>query len=111
MSEIQNKLDLIRLQFDNLEMMLTSSASQPSDNSPIVLNFSPGVRLGIDARGRFHLLLALAKNEEKIRSKLTAGIVIRTQTYNIGGIDSQWVDIIAERRWRWAIEPFAADFS
>ena len=43
MSEIQNKLDLIRLQFDNLEMMLTSSASQPSDNSPIVLNFSPGV--------------------------------------------------------------------
>ena len=26
MSEIQNKLDLIRLQFDNLEMMLTSSA-------------------------------------------------------------------------------------
>ena len=96
MSEIQNKLDLIRLQFDNLEMMLTSSASQPSDNSPIVLNFSPGVRLGIDARGRFHLLLALAKNEEKIRSKLTAGIVIRTQTYNIGGIDSQWVDIIAE---------------
>ena len=109
MSEIQNKLDLIRLQFDNLEMMLASSASQPSDNSPIVLNFSPGVRLGIDARGRFHLLLALAKNEEKIRSKLTAGIVIRTQTYNISGVDSQWVDIIAERRWRWAIEPFAAE--
>ena len=98
MSEIQNKLELLRLQFDNLEMMLAGNASQPSDNSPMVLNFSPGVQLGIDARGRFHLLLALAKNEDKIRSKLTAGIIIRTQTYNIGGVDSQWVDIIAEKR-------------
>ena len=109
MSEIQQKLELIRLQFDNLEMMLNSSASQPSEHSPMVLKFSNGVQLGIDARGRFHLLLALSKSEEKIRSKLTAGIVIRTQTYAIGGVDSPWVDIIAEKRWRWAMEPFAAE--
>ena len=64
MSEIQNKLDLIRLHSDNLEMMLASSASQPSDNSPIVLNFSPGVRLGIDA-WKVSSPLVLAKNEEK----------------------------------------------
>ena len=86
MSEIQQKLELIRLQFDNLEMMLNSSASQPSEHSPMVLKFSNGVQLGIDSRGRFHLLLALSKSEEKIRSKLTAGIVIRTQTYAIGGL-------------------------
>ena len=40
MSEIQQKLELIRLQFDNLEMMLNSSASQPSEHSPMVLKFS-----------------------------------------------------------------------
>ena len=41
--------------------------------------------------------------------RLTAGITIQTKHFQIEGVNSLWVDIVAEKRWRFAIEPFAAD--
>jgi hypothetical protein len=102
---LQEKIGLL---WDNLEMNLEAKP-RASDNSPETMRLSNGVRIGLDRKSRYHLLLALRDGEEKIRSRLTAGISIKTTTFQIEDEAALWIDIIAERRWRFAIEPFAAE--
>ena len=102
---IQEKIGLL---WDNLEMNLEENPRE-SDDSPEIMKLSGGVRIGLDRKSRYHLLLALKDGEDKIRSRLTAGISIKTTTFQIQNDAAIWIHIIAERKWRFAIEPFAAD--
>jgi len=68
-----------------------------------------GARIGIDSESRFHIILEPQNPEEEINRKLTNDIQIKTKKINIKGTDSKQVNIIAGRRWRHAIEPFAAE--
>lgn len=106
--EIKRIQEKIVLLWDNLEMNLESQP-RASNDSPEIMRLSDGVRIGLDRKSRYHLLLALRDGEERIRSRLTAGISIKTTTFQIREEASLWIDIIAERRWRFAIEPFAAE--
>ncbi len=107
--ELASALERIRLYWNRLDKMLSEDSTDATDDSPLVLEMTTGVKLGIDKRGRYHLLLALSDDEEMISRRLTAGITIRTKAYQLEGVSSPWVDIMAQERWRFAIEPFAAD--
>lgn len=107
--DVKRTLDSIRLLWDNLEVMVEGGEASPSDNSPVTLELARGAQLGLDRKNRFHLLLALADGEEPIRSRLTTGIQIQSRPYEISGSEVLMVDIISERRWRFAIEPFSAE--
>lgn len=107
--DVKRTLDSIRLLWDNLEVMVEGGEASPSDNSPVTLELAKGAQLGLDRKNRFHLLLALADGEEPIRTRLTTGIQIQSQAYEISGSEVMMVDIISERRWRFAIEPFSAE--
>ena len=69
-----------------------------------------GAWIGIDSKSRFHLILEIEDSEEEINRRLTNDIEIKTQSIGIdGGSDSNKVNLIAGKRWRHAIEPFAAE--
>ena len=63
----------------------------------------------IDKKNRYHLLLDLSDGEEENTRRLTAGITIQTKHFQIEGVNSLGRDVVVEKRWRFAIEPFAAD--
>jgi len=107
--DVKRTLDSIRLLWDNLEFMVEGGEAAPSDHSPVTLELARGAQLGLDRKNRFHLLLVLADGEEPIRSRLTTGIQIQSRAYEISGSEVMMVDIISERRWRFAIEPFSAE--
>lgn len=68
-----------------------------------------GARIGIDSKSRFHIILEPKNPHEEIHRKLTNDIQIKTEDINIEGTNSRQVNIIAGKRWRHAIEPFAAE--
>ena len=68
-----------------------------------------GARIGIDSRSRFHIILEPKDPEEEINRRLTNDIQIKTKDITIEGVASRQVNIIAGKRWRHAIEPFAAE--
>jgi len=107
--ELAPTLERIRMYWNRLDKMIIEGSNDATKDSPLVLPMSQGVRLGLDKGGRYHLLLDLADGDEAITRRLTAGINIQTKQYQIEGTSSLWVDIIAQKRWRFAIEPFAAD--
>jgi hypothetical protein len=107
--ELAPTLERIRMYWNRLDKMIAEDSNEATKDSPLVLTMSQGVRLGLDKRGRYHLLLDLADGEEENTRRLTAGITIQTKHFQIEGTSSLWVDIIAQKRWRFAIEPFAAD--
>ena len=68
-----------------------------------------GARIGIDSKFRFHIILQPKDPDEEFNRKLTNDIHIKTKEINIEGTASIQVNIIAGKRWRHAIEPFAAE--
>tara|TARA_B100002052_G_scaffold142236_1_gene130293 strand:+ start:1594 stop:3189 length:1596 start_codon:yes stop_codon:yes gene_type:complete len=68
-----------------------------------------GARIGIDSKFRFHIILQPKDSDEEFNRKLTNDIHIKTKDINIEGTASRQVNIIAGKRWRHAIEPFAAE--
>lgn len=110
MSDQQSELLVrIRLLWDNLEDMVKRGVGQAEQDDLSVLNLQEGVQLGLDHHNRFHLMLALSEGEEEVKSRLTMGIQIETKEFTIEGETSKWIDVIAGQRWRFAVEPFAAD--
>ena len=107
--EVKTTLEVIRLQWNNLEGMVEQGTAMPTEKAPVTLQIAPGALLGIDGRSRFHLILALREGEERIRTRLTSGISISSKRFDIGGTEMETIDIIAEKRWRFAIEPFSAE--
>jgi hypothetical protein len=107
--ELAPTLERIRAYWNRLDKMIINDSNEVTNDSPLVLTMSQGVRLGLDKRGRYHLLLDLRDGEEADTRRLTAGITIQTKSFQIEGTSSLWVDIVAQKRWRFAIEPFAAD--
>jgi hypothetical protein len=107
--ELAPTLERIRAYWNRLDKMMINDSNEVTNDSPLVLTMSQGVRLGLDKRGRYHLLLDLRDGEEADTRRLTAGITIQTKSFQIEGTSSLWVDIVAQKRWRFAIEPFAAD--
>ncbi len=108
-ADIQNTLESIRLIWSNLESMIENDIASPVDGSPVTLHIAEGARVGIDEKKRFHLLLNLKSGDEPLRSRLTHGISIRTYDEDQNGVFVKVIDIIAERKWRFAIEPFSAE--
>ena len=76
-------------------------------HSPVI--GKEGARLGIDSKSRFHIILEPKDPDEAINQRLTNDIQIKTKNINIEGNASKQVNIIAGKRWRHAIEPFAAE--
>ena len=107
--ELAPTLERIRTYWNRLDKMITNDSNEVTSDSPLILTMSQGVRIGLDKRGRYHLLLDLVDGEEADTRRLTAGITIQTKIFQIEGESSLWVDIVAQKRWRFAIEPFAAD--
>ena len=68
-----------------------------------------GFFVGIDARDRYHLLVQVEETEVNIRRRLTAGIGLKNETFQLGGTYMKVVDIVAEHRWKFAMELFAAE--
>jgi hypothetical protein len=92
--------------WDELENLSNLSIN---DAGITTLPISEGAKLGIDISGKFHLLLDINTSKDKISRRLTSGISIITNEYDIEGKKRINVDIISEPRWRYAIEPFAAE--
>ena len=102
--EVKKLLKEIHLIWDELEGMMNIKG-----NKITFLPISKGANLGIDVKGCFHLLLNLEGSGDRISRRLTSGISIVTNEYDIEGRTAINVDIISEPRWRYAIEPFAAE--
>ena len=49
------------------------------------------------------------ETEVSIRRRLTAGIGLKNETFQLGGTYMKVVDIVAEHRWKFAMELFAAE--
>lgn len=109
MSEMARLLDNLRLLWDNLELQVPSGNTPATDHDPAQLKIADGAHVGLDLRDRLHLILCLADPDEEMRKRLTAGIVVRTKEFTIDGRDVKAVQIVAEHRWRFAIESFSAD--
>ena len=101
-------LKRVHLIWDELESM-KDSGSLSESSQVLQLRVSEGAFLGIDLRHRFHLILVLSGSEESISRRLTTGISITTQEYQVEGALMTTVDVISGKRWRFAIEPFAAE--
>ncbi len=101
-------LKRVHLIWDELESM-KDSGSLSESSQVLQLPVSEGAFLGIDLRHRFHLILVLSGSEESISRRLTTGISITTQEYQVEGALMTTVDVISGKRWRFAIEPFAAE--
>ena len=97
----------IHLLWDQLEDDLGSSNLESGQ----ITNYQvdDGAWIGIDNKSTFHLILDLEDTKERINRRLTRDIQITTETIGIEGTDKKRVSIIAGRRWRHAIEPFAAE--
>ena len=110
MSEIIKKTqEKIALLWDNLEMNLESNP-RASDESPEIMKLSTGVRIGLDRKSRYHLLLALRNGEERIRSRLTAGISIKNHYFSNPRRGLSGGSILSQNEdGDFAIEPFAAE--
>ena len=79
------------------------------DDSPHTQVVRNGFFVGIDARDRYHLLVQVEETEVNIRRRLTAGIGLKNETFQLGGTYMKVVDIVAEHRWKFAMELFAAE--
>ena len=97
----------IHLLWDQLEDHLGSSKLESGEITQYPVD--DGAWIGIDNKSQFHLILDLEDTNERINRRLTQDISIKTETIGIEGIDKKRVSIIAGRRWRHAIEPFAAE--
>ena len=105
----QETLKRVHLIWDELEELGDSRDWEEDKEGVLKLPVSEGAWLGIDRRPRFHLLLSLASDHESISRRLTSGISITTQEYNIDGEAGNLVDIVCSKRWRYAIEPFVSE--
>ena len=109
MSDVERNLEHIRLLWTNLELQVPTGSTPATDHDPATLKIADGALVGMDLSDRLHLVLTLTDPEEEMRRRLTAGIVVRTKSFQIEGRDVKAVQIVAEHRWRFAIEPFAAE--
>ena len=108
MSEPNNEMiRIIHLLWDKLEDE-TGSFNLEGD---AIRNYqaADGAWIGIDNKSTFHLILDLEDTKDRINRKLTRDIEITTKTISIDGKDNKRASIIAAKRWRHAIEPFAAE--
>ena len=107
-NDVPQLLENIRTIWNKLEKDFQSSSFPNSDftkTHEIIL----GARIGLDGENNYHLLLNLKKGEEPLRTRLTHGISIETKPYEFLGEFIQTIDIVSDKRWRFAIEPFAAE--
>jgi hypothetical protein len=102
LAEVREILNLVEL--DILEGRVSIS-----NDSPHTQQVMDGFLVGIDARNRYHLIVQVEESELKIRRRLTAGIGLKSETFQVGSSFMKAVDIIAEQRWRFAMELFAAE--
>jgi len=102
LAEVREILNLVEL--DILE-----GGVNISDDSPHTQPVRNGFLVGIDARNRYHLIVQVEESELNIRRRLTAGIGLKSETFKVGNAYMKAVDIIAEQRWRFAMELFAAE--
>ena len=102
LAEVREILNLVEL--DILEGGVNNS-----DYSPHTQPLRNGFLVGIDARNRYHLIVQVEESELNIRRRLTAGIGLKSETFKVGNAYMKAVDIIAEQRWRFAMELFAAE--
>ena len=83
--ELAPTLERIRTYWNRLDKMITNDSNEVTSDSPLILTMSQGVRIGLDKRGRYHLLLDLVDGEEADTRRLTAGITIQTKIFQIEG--------------------------
>jgi hypothetical protein len=101
-------LENIRILWNQLEKDIQSSSTITGDSTKTYEILS-GARIGLDKKNNYHLLLNLKKGEDPLRTRLTHGISIETKPYEYLGEVLQTIDIVSDKRWRFAIEPFAAE--
>lgn len=80
-----------------------------TDDSPHTQPVQDGFYVGIDARDRYHLIAQIEGEESSISRRLTAGIGLKNQTFQVDGEFMETVDIIAEKRWKVMMELFASE--
>lgn len=102
LNEVREVLNLVELDISDGDVNI-------SDDSPHTQVVRNGFLVGIDARERYHLIVQIEESDLTIRRRLTAGINLKSQTFNVGGKIMKSVDIIAEHRWKFAMELFAAE--
>jgi hypothetical protein len=102
LTEVREILNLVELDILEGDVNIT-------DDSPHTQVVRNGFLVGIDARDRYHLIVQVEESELNIRRRLTAGIGLKSETFKVGSSLMNAVDIIAEQRWRFAMELFAAE--
>ena len=102
-------LEEVRTVLGLVELDIAEGNVTVSDDSPHTQVVRSGFLLGIDARDRYHLLVQVEETEVNIRRRLTAGIGLKNETFQVGGTFLKVVDIVAEHRWKFAMELFAAE--
>jgi hypothetical protein len=102
-------LDEVRTILELVELDIAEGNVNVSDDSPHTQVVRNGFLVGIDGRDRYHLLVQVEETEAIIRRRLTAGIGLKNETFQVGGALMKVVDIVAEHRWKFAMELFAAE--
>ena len=102
-------LEEVRTILGLVELDIAQGDVTISDDSPHTQVVRNGFFVGIDARDRYHLLVQVEETEVNIRRRLTAGIGLKNETFQLGGTYMKVVDIVAEHRWKFAMELFAAE--
>ncbi len=102
-------LDEVRTILSLVELDIAEGDVSIADDSPHTQVVRNGFFVGIDARNRYHLLVQVEETEVNIRRRLTAGIGLKNETFKVGGMFLKVVDIVAEYRWKFAMELFAAE--
>lgn len=104
--------DDINMMWELVSLELDKGGTNATETSPLTKDSitQRGVILGIDTKHRYHLILKLSEKQEKITRRLTNGIIVRTTNYLLETNSSeQYIDIIADKKWKFAITPFALD--
>lgn len=110
--ERKNTEEDINMMWEMVGLKLEEGNSNATETSPLTMESitKQGVILGIDTKLRYHLILKINDKQEKITKRLTNGIIIRTTNYLLETNSSeQYIDIIADKKWKFAIIPFALD--
>jgi hypothetical protein len=102
-------LDEVRTILSLVELDVAEGDVTIADDSPHTQVVRNGFIVGIDARNRYHLMVQVEETEVNIRRRLTAGIGLKNETFKVGGNYMKVVDIVAEHRWKFAMELFAAE--
>ena len=91
MSDVERNLEHIRLLWTNLELQVPTGSTPATDHDPATLKIADGALVGMDLSDRLHLVLT-QDPEEEMRRRLTAGIVVRTKSFQIEGRDVKAVN-------------------